>query len=75
VAADQFDEFVGLCLAAAAPFDELVDARFHNTRHATIGKALSRNVLPLIDGAKRRLAGAQVAGPSIGLQRGGRTAA
>src|SRR5262249_42900073 len=46
-----------LCLGAASLLDELFDARFDDARHTAISKTLGRNVLPLIDGSKHRLAG------------------
>jgi hypothetical protein len=51
MAADQLDEVVGLGLAAAALFDELLDTRFDN--RATL-RSIGRNDLALIDATKHR---------------------
>jgi hypothetical protein len=40
VAADEFDERLGLCLAAAALLDKCPDSRFDDARHTAIGKTL-----------------------------------
>jgi hypothetical protein len=40
VAPDEFDDFVGLFLAAL--LDEFLDAGFHDACHAAVGKTLAR---------------------------------
>jgi hypothetical protein len=57
---DESDELLGLCLAATALRDEILDAGFDDTLHAAVGKASGRNDLALIDGTKDRLTSFQL---------------
>jgi hypothetical protein len=60
VAADQFDQLFGLCLAPAALLDECLDAGFDDARDAAVSKALGRNELLLINSTKHRLTSLQL---------------